>query len=74
MSFDDLFRKGRPNKMRQITPSRLVAAFTRTSGVASARIAHLLVGDGRRLGRAQRRSTLLAGYPPPPLGTQIFEE
>jgi hypothetical protein len=32
MSFDDLFRKDRPNKMLQITPSRLVATFTRTSG------------------------------------------
>ncbi len=32
MSFDDLFRRDRSNKMLQITPSRLVAAFTRTSG------------------------------------------
>src|SRR5438876_12175047 len=31
MSFDDLFRKDRPNKMLLITPSRLVAAFTRTT-------------------------------------------
>ena len=29
MSFDALFRKDRPNKMLQVTPSRLVAAFTR---------------------------------------------
>jgi len=27
MSFEDLFRKDRPHKMPQITPSRLVAAF-----------------------------------------------
>ena len=27
MSFDDLFRKDQPNKMLQITPSRLVAAL-----------------------------------------------
>src|SRR6266850_3471000 len=44
MSFDDLFRdlfgKDRPNQMLQITPSRLVAAFTRTSGLASALIAY----------------------------------
>jgi hypothetical protein len=36
MSFDDLFRKDRPNKMLPITPSRLVDAFTRTSGLGSA--------------------------------------
>jgi hypothetical protein len=30
MCFDDLFRNDRPDKMLQITPSRLVAAFTRT--------------------------------------------
>jgi hypothetical protein len=38
MSFDDLFRKDRPNKMLQTTPSRLVAAFTRTSGLAATHI------------------------------------
>jgi hypothetical protein len=43
MSFDDFFRKDRPNKMPQITPSRLVAGFTRTSG---ALIAHVSVGTG----------------------------
>ena len=43
MSFDDFFRKDRPNKMPQITPSRLAAGFTRTSG---APIAHFSVGDG----------------------------
>ncbi|SRR5260370_7992231 len=43
MSFDDFFRKDRPNKMLQITPSRLVAGFTRTSG---ALIAHVSVGTG----------------------------
>src|SRR5437879_7321429 len=32
MSFDDLFRKDRPNQILQRTPSRLVGAFTRTSG------------------------------------------
>ena len=71
MSFDDSFRqkKDRPNKMLPIAPSRLVAAFTRTSGLASALIARLSVSDGRRLGRAQQRSALLTGYPPPPLGT-----
>ena len=57
MSFDALFRKDRPSKMLQITPSRLVTAFTRTSGLvglrrgfainlASALIAPLSVGDG----------------------------
>src|ERR1700688_417782 len=43
MSFDDFLRKDRPNKMPQITPSRLVAGFTRTSG---ALIAHVSVGTG----------------------------
>ena len=28
MSFDDLFREDRPNKILQLTPGRLVAAFT----------------------------------------------
>lgn len=32
MSFDDSFRKDRPNKMLQITPSRLVAALARRRG------------------------------------------
>src|SRR5258708_13356679 len=32
MSFDDSFRKDRRNRTLQITPSRLVATFTRTSG------------------------------------------
>ena len=32
MFFGDFFRKDRPNQMPQRTPSRLVAAFTRTSG------------------------------------------
>jgi hypothetical protein len=65
MSFYDSFRKDRPNKMLQRTPSRLVAAFTRTSGLASALIARLSVSDGRRLGRAQQRSALLIGTPSP---------
>jgi hypothetical protein len=32
MSFDDLFRRDRPNQMLQITPSHLVAAFARRRG------------------------------------------
>jgi len=43
MSFDDLFRKDRPNKMPQITPNLLVAAFTRTSGLAFVAIQSLII-------------------------------
>ncbi len=64
MSFDDLFRKDRPNKMPQITLSRLVAAFTRTSGLASALIAYLSVAMARRRG-AGRRPRACSGYPLP---------
>ena len=35
MSFDDLFRKDRRNRILQVTPTRLVAAFPRTFGLAS---------------------------------------
>ena len=61
MSFDDLFRdlfgKDRPNKMLPITTSRLVAAFTRRSGLASVLIVYLSVGDGPRIS-----SSYLAWY------------
>jgi hypothetical protein len=59
MSFDDLFRKDRPNKMLQITPSRLVAAFTRTSGTL---IAHLSVGDGPEAWGGRRRPACSGGF------------
>jgi hypothetical protein len=35
MFFGGCFRKDRPNNVLQITPSRLVAAFTRSSALAS---------------------------------------
>jgi hypothetical protein len=49
MSFGDLFRKDRPNKMLQITPSRLVAAFTRTSGGWHGLVRLEPDGDGTRV-------------------------
>src|SRR6266404_1686671 len=66
MSFDDLFRKDRPNKMLQITPNCLVAAFTRNgpqpckcdcsiSGIVCLSL-YVLIGFGLLFIRPRERS------------------